>query len=223
MRVMINKAQTDPKRIVFTEGEEGKILRESRGEVQKSINILEFIAGESRRFGGETKFPLERDTLEITAQGLVELNEGGFVHRFYTDDHMMFQAVSNDRAGADVTDVTLFAPWDSAYPGGAAERAAWRRRLQARTFTWSGLPEYRRFWFGDEAESQDPVSFWEDLHDDRDGVPDRRIFQTCMLFARELPGEGRELLLAIEQESEGEAVSHELMIGVPLEVGEFRA
>ena len=27
MRVMINKAQTDPKRIVFTEGEEGKILR----------------------------------------------------------------------------------------------------------------------------------------------------------------------------------------------------
>src|SRR5512133_2015914 len=27
MRVMINKAQTDPKRVVFTEGEEGKILR----------------------------------------------------------------------------------------------------------------------------------------------------------------------------------------------------
>jgi len=34
--------------------EEGKIVRESRGEVQKSINILEFMAGESRRFGGET-------------------------------------------------------------------------------------------------------------------------------------------------------------------------
>ncbi len=34
--------------------EEGKILRESRGEVQKSINILEFMAGESRRLGGET-------------------------------------------------------------------------------------------------------------------------------------------------------------------------
>jgi len=34
--------------------EEGKILRESRGEVQKSINILEFMAGEARRLGGET-------------------------------------------------------------------------------------------------------------------------------------------------------------------------
>jgi aldehyde dehydrogenase (NAD+) len=34
--------------------EEGKIIRESRGEVQKSINILEFIGGEARRIGGET-------------------------------------------------------------------------------------------------------------------------------------------------------------------------
>src|SRR5688572_16270242 len=34
--------------------EEGKILRESRGEVQRSINVLEYMAGESRRLGGET-------------------------------------------------------------------------------------------------------------------------------------------------------------------------
>src|SRR5437016_4712208 len=34
--------------------EEGKILRESRGEVQRSINILEFMAGEGRGLGGET-------------------------------------------------------------------------------------------------------------------------------------------------------------------------
>jgi hypothetical protein len=67
------------------------------------------------------------------------------------------------------------------------------------------------------------VSFWEEVHDDRDGVPDRRIYQTCMLFSRELTGGGRELLLAIEMEPEGEAVSHELMVGVPLEIGEFRA
>lgn len=176
-----------------------------------------------RRFGADTRFPLDRDTLVITAQGLVSLNEGGFVHRFYTDDHIMFQAVSNDRDGRDVTDLTVFAPWDSAYPGGPPERSAWRRRMSARTFTAPGLPEYRRFWFGDDASEQDPVAFWEELHDDRDGAPDRRIFQTCMLFARDLAGEGRELLLAIEQEPEGDAVSHEIMIGVPLEAGEFRA
>ncbi len=34
--------------------EEGKTLKDSIGEVQKSINILEFMAGESRRIGGET-------------------------------------------------------------------------------------------------------------------------------------------------------------------------
>ncbi len=34
--------------------EEGKTFRESLGEVQKSVNILEFMAGEARRIGGET-------------------------------------------------------------------------------------------------------------------------------------------------------------------------
>ncbi|KSB90713.1 hypothetical protein AS593_10190 [Caulobacter vibrioides] len=176
-----------------------------------------------KRFGADTKFPLDRDTLEITAQGLVDLKDGGFVHRFYTDDHVMFQAVSDDRAGQRLTDVTIFVPWDSAYPGGRADRDAWGKRLRARSFNAAGLPEYHRFWFGEEAESQDPVTFWEELHDDRDGVPDRKIFQTCMLFARDLPGEGRELLLAIEMETEDREVSFETMIGVPLEVGEFRA
>jgi len=34
--------------------EEGKTLAESRGEVSKSMNVLEFIAGEGRRLAGET-------------------------------------------------------------------------------------------------------------------------------------------------------------------------
>jgi aldehyde dehydrogenase (NAD+) len=34
--------------------EEGKALKDALGEVQKSVNILEFIAGEGRRLGGET-------------------------------------------------------------------------------------------------------------------------------------------------------------------------
>ncbi|MDB5456071.1 MAG: hypothetical protein JWP92_1656 [Caulobacter sp.] len=176
-----------------------------------------------RRFGDALRFPLDRDTLIITAQGLVELSDGGFVHRFYTDDDMMFQAVSNDREGQDVTDITVFAPWDSAYPGGRSDRDAWLRRLRAPSFTAEGLPEYRRLWFGDEAAEQAPVTFWEDVHDDRDGVPDRRIFQTCMLFARDLPGDGRELLLALEMEPQGGDVSFEIMLGVPLELGEFKA
>ena len=181
-----------------------------------------------RRLGDDLKFTLDTDTLEISAQGLIELREGGFVHRFYTDDNVMFQAVTDDREGQRVTDITVFIPWDSAYPGGKADEEAWAKRLRARTFTGPGLPEYRRDWFGDEAESQEPVAFWEDVHDDRDGIPDRRIFQTSMLFSRDLPGDGRELLLAIQQENENEdtrqrEVSFEIMIGVALGVGEFRA
>ena len=176
-----------------------------------------------RRFGADLLFPFDGDTLQIVAQGVVKLDDGGFVHRFYTDDDIMFQAVSSDAAGHDVTDVTLFAPWRSIYPGSAGERPAWRERLSARSFTDEGLPDYRRFWFGDEAPRQDPVTFWEDVHDDRDGIVDRRIFQTCMLFERELAGDGRELLLAIDQENEGGDVSFEIMLGVALELGEFRA
>src|SRR5215469_15928459 len=34
--------------------EEGKALKDSLGEVQRSINITEFMAGEARRLNGET-------------------------------------------------------------------------------------------------------------------------------------------------------------------------
>src|SRR5881409_3103842 len=36
--------------------EEGKTIGESRGELQRSINVAEFCAGESRRMNGETIF-----------------------------------------------------------------------------------------------------------------------------------------------------------------------
>jgi hypothetical protein len=44
-----------------------------------------------------------------------------------------------------------------------------------------------------------------------------------MLFARELPGDGRELLLALAMEPEGGDMTHEVMIGVPLDIAEFSA
>jgi len=176
-----------------------------------------------RRFGDGLEFPFTGDTLQIVAQGIVALSEGGFIHRFYTDDDVMLQAVTSDRGGNDISDITLFAPWDSLYPGAPADRDAWRQRLTAPMFNAPGLPAYRRVWFGDTAPVQEPVSFWEDLHDDRDGIVDRRIFQVCMLFARQLGDNGRELLLAIDQETDAGDVSFEIMLGVALELGEFRA
>jgi hypothetical protein len=176
-----------------------------------------------RRFGAETRFALDRDTLEITAQGLIQLNDGVFVHRFYTDDEILFQVVSDDREGQKANDFTVFVPWSSEYPGGGDGGSAWSRRLRARTFQPEGLPEYRRFWFGEEAAEQEPVTLWEDVYYDRDAsTPERRLFQTTMLFHRELPGDGRELLLALTLEPEDGDVTHETMIGLPLSVGEFK-
>ena len=176
-----------------------------------------------RRYGADTKVQLRADALPIVAQGLIDLGADGFVHRFYTDDDMMLQMVSPDAAGQQADDFTLFVPWASAYPPDARARRQWADRLRARTFAHDDLPEYRRFWFGDADERQDPVSFWEEVFDDREGRHVRRIYQTCMLFARDLPGEGRELLLAIEMEPEGGDLTHEIMVGIPLNVGEFEA
>ncbi|WP_367254399.1 DUF2491 family protein [uncultured Phenylobacterium sp.] len=176
-----------------------------------------------RRLGDETKFQLNADTLGIVAQGRISLGADGYVHRFYTEDDMMLQMVSPDAMGEQAEDFTLFGPWSSAYPPDSAAKRIWADRLRARTWEGEGLPQYRRFWFGDTDERQDPVSFWETVYDDRSGQDFRKIYQTCMLFSRDLPGEGRELLLAIEMEPEGGDLTHEIMVGIPLNVGEFEA
>jgi hypothetical protein len=177
-----------------------------------------------RRLGSEAKFTLNTDVLEIAAQGHVDLGTAdGHVHRFYTEDDVMLQMVSPDAEGRLAEDFTLFIPWSSAWPADAAAKRRWADRLRARTFGGDDLPEYRRFWFGEADERQEPVSFWESVYDDRSGAEARRIYQTCMLFSRDLAADGHELLLAIEMQPEGGDLTHEIMVGIPLAVGEFEA
>lgn len=181
------------------------------------------------RLGDETKFTLDRDALEITAQGVIDM-DGQFVHRFYTDDHVMLQAMSDDPEGRVAYDFTLFTPWTSAYPPGDRERRLWRDRLSEPVFDGAAedLPAYPRFWFAESDLRQPPVTLWESLYDDRTATaPYSKIFQICMLYARDLEG-GRELMMALEMQPEDSSgkrgeVTHEIMIGIPLEVGEFRA
>jgi len=177
------------------------------------------------RLGDESHFKLDRDALEITAQGIVALDGGQYVHRFYTDDHVMLQAMSDDAEGRVAYDFTLFTPWSSAYPPTDRERRQWKDRLSEPVFDGAAeeLPAYPRFWFSESDVRQPPVTLWESVYDDRTATaPYSRIFQTCMLYARELSG-GRELMIALEMEPEGGEVTHEIMIGIPLEMAEFRA
>lgn len=183
-----------------------------------------------RRLGEDTKFALDRDVLDITAQGLIALDGGQHVHRFYTDDHVMLQAMSDDAEGREAYDFTLFIPWSSAYPANDRARREWRDRLSAPVLHGAAedLPDYPRFWFSESDAIQAPVDMWETIWDDRAAArPYARIFQTCMLYARDL-GHGRELMLALEMQPEDASgkrgdVTHEIMIGIPLEMAEFRA
>jgi hypothetical protein len=178
-----------------------------------------------RRLGEETRFTLDRDALEITAQGVITLDGGQYVHRFYTDDHVMLQAMSDDAEGQAAYDFTLFIPWSSAYPAGERDRRLWSDRLSEPVFNGAAedLPAYPRLWFAESDARQPPVTLWETIFDDRTAAtPYARIFQTCMLYARDLAG-GRELMLALEMQPDGGEITHEIMVGIPLEMAEFRA
>ncbi|SFP51379.1 DUF2491 family protein [Sphingomonas rubra] len=168
-------------------------------------------------------FQLDRDTLEITAQGIVRLDDGSHVHRFYTDDELMLQAVSQQADGSDADDFTLFRPWSSDYPADRGDKEAFLRRLARPRWEQDGLPPFRRYWYEDDDREQPPVQLWEAVYYDRDAEPVRHIRQTCMLYARDLRPAGLELLLALAMEPEGGDYTHEIMVGLPLGPAEFGA
>ncbi|MBJ6121750.1 DUF2491 family protein [Sphingomonas mollis] len=175
-----------------------------------------------RRLSGGA-FTLERDTLEITAQGVIRLDDGSHVHRFYTDDDLMVQAVSQSADGSDADDFTLFRPWTSSYPVDRADAENFRDRLKQTSWAEFGLPKFQRFWYPGDDRPQPPVELWEAVYYERDGDPVRQIRQACMLYARDLAPEGQELLLALAMQPEGGDLTHEIMIGLPLLPTEFSA
>lgn len=209
-------------------GQKSEPAPENRLATVRNITVGRTVALDPlawKRLGDAAVFTLDRDALTITAQGVVELDGGQFVHRFYTDDHVMLQAMSDDAAGAESYDFSLFIPWTSAYPANERHRREWRDRLSEPVFRGAAeqLPDFPRFWFAESDAVQPPVTLWETIWDDRAATrPYARIFQTCMLYARDLP-EGREMMLALEMQPEGGETTHEIMVGIPLEMAEFRA
>ena len=168
-------------------------------------------------------FQLDRDTLEITAQGVIRLDDGSHVHRFYTDDELMLQAVSQQADGSDADDITLFRPWSSVYPAGRADKEAFLSRMAQPSWSEPGLPPFRRYWYEGDDGAQPPVQLWESVYYERDAAPVSHIRQTCMLYARDLRPAGTELLLALAMEPEGGDYTHEIMVGLPLGPAEFGA
>ena len=171
----------------------------------------------------ESSFDLGRDTLDITAQGRIRLDDGSHVHRFYTNDDVMLQAVSEVADGSDADDFTIFHPHSSHYPADRGDHAAFLQRLRRAEWNEPGLPRFDRFWYPGDLSDQEPVSLWEDVFEDRTGPPVSSIRQTCMLYSRPVEPEGVELLLALAMQPEGGDLTHEIMIGLPLLPAEFTA
>lgn len=168
-------------------------------------------------------FTLDTDTLEITAQGRIKLDDGSFVHRFYTDDDLMLQAVSQAADGHDADDFTLFKPWTSTYPTSRADTEQFTARMRSAEWREPGLTGFTRYWYEGDDGDQPPVSLWEAVYYERGGEPVSHIEQTCMLYARAAEPDGTELLLVLAMKPEGGDRTHEVMIGLPLSPTEFAA
>jgi malate dehydrogenase (oxaloacetate-decarboxylating)(NADP+) len=65
MRAMINKAQKNPRRIVFTEGEEGKILRAAQILIDEKIAVPILLGNEARIRAKAAELRLRLDNLQI--------------------------------------------------------------------------------------------------------------------------------------------------------------
>lgn len=178
-----------------------------------------------RMMADQLKFELPGDTLFISAKGRVDLGDGSFVHRYYTDANTMFQILCvGGESDTHVKEVTLYVPYTSYYPEGGTWQE-WEGRGGR-----LGLPSfkadddgtfYERIWFAEEPGWTAPVRFQERVLDGDGSVT--VIGQDVMLYGRQIPngpGFGEYLLLAIEERDDGRSV--EVMLGVDLDPGMFK-
>lgn len=174
------------------------------------------------RHEGDTFFGLEQSELRITGQGYIQLDASNHVHRFYTDEEIMFQAVSRGADGSGADDITIFHGLWSHQPHTDPGRRHFVERMRKPSFEHEGV-RWDRYWLQAYENDQDPVILTEDVYEDWSGRPSRQIVQVCMLYSRELEAGGTELLLALEVTPDHGTIVQELMVGLPLSPAEFNA
>lgn len=161
----------------------------------------------------------------VSAIGTAQLDGNSELTRYYDDDHRMIQVMAAPGGGEEtITDVSLYAPWDSVVPAGPSEWARWtgsRGLIGAPEYDADGIV-FARYW-GSGPDHADLVEFVETVDD---GQQTRQIHQRCMLYSR-VVGAGEEmLLLNIERElaeraqAQGAAIS--FLIGYGLGAADIR-
>lgn len=161
----------------------------------------------------------------VAAIGTARLDGNTELTRYYDDDSRILQVIAPPGAGPDlVSDVSLYAPWDSVAPGGAGEWARWtgpRGLIGAPTYDADGLL-FTRYW-GTGSDHTDLVEFVETVDD---GERQRQIHQRCMLYSRAV-GAGEEMLLLnieadLDHAARREGSSIEFLIGYGLGVADVQ-
>ena len=169
---------------------------------------------------------LDSPTLEIVAQGHCDLGEGAHLHRFYpNDDSALLQMQGGDGVeNTAIEEIVLWTYLDVHYP---TSDGAWSKIAEAIRRPRFELAEhgvsYDRVWFNDSDGPEDPITYWETVHDDLEAAESRRIFQTAMLFGRGVNDGGDEMLLVNMEEPEHGDRCVSYMVGRSLTQHQLRA
>lgn len=161
----------------------------------------------------------------IVAQGKCDLGEQSFLHRFYLDDDRYILQVQGGDGIVDtrIDEIVLWYAHDVQY---IADEATWDNTLKrAKSPRFELLNEaetatYERVWFHHSSGDEEPMTYWEDVYATRDSQEPSRIFQSAMLFGRELENSMDEMLLVnLEEPVDGEkSISFLVGLTLPLHV-----
>jgi hypothetical protein len=148
------------------------------------------------------------------------------MHRFYPDDDRYLIQMQGGDGHKDerVDEIMLWYFFDVKYPSSDAEWNRTKQALRQTSFTLESEGNsyhYDRAWFDTSTTPEDPMTYWEEVCDDRSGAGKRRIFQTAMLFARSLKDGKEEMLLVNMEEPENAERTIAYMIGFPIEKHNF--
>ncbi len=165
---------------------------------------------------------LPEETILIVAQGLIDLGDDAYVHRYYGEDDTMIQVLTvNGVEDQHIEEVTLFVPHESIYPSSGGEWAQWIAKggkIGGPTYRFDDGTEYERIWFDTTPGHADPVVFTEEVYEAAETEGADVVVQQVMLFGRNLEeGKKNEYLLITVEAYEGEKTV-ELMVGVDLDL-----
>ena len=158
------------------------------------------------------------DTYAIVAQGKADMGEGVHLHRFYpNDDSVLIQILGGDGFKTDfIQEITLFSVVECYYPSADRDWDDWKTKITQTSFHLpNNGPHYERAWFDNSDSPEDPVSLWETVYEDRMAKSGRRIYQTCMLYARHIGDVDEFLLVNMEEPEDGDRCVS-VMAGMPL-------